>query len=486
MKRRTLKVRRLPNRLAGDPGRVIVRPFAPGPIDRVSSIADRLAKLSDQEVGRLLSKVLTSFGSRHRDIQSVLLRHYQRVQPHLDGRAPDSLARRLLIGSCVTSEYSLESVALFNPSIVEHPDQSGLAPGAVRFVMSVRACGEGHISSIEFRSGIVQPGGKIDFDPVAPTATPALPVEDRLYGREAFLQKLSEMHARHSFEQRLVGSLGETFTFDQLRAAIDGVRAQFAGIDKFDEQAKNVLWLARSNYHLDFPPESDLSERVIFPVTENESRGIEDARFVRFIEPDGRAAYYATYTAYNDVRILPQLIHTEDFLHFEIHTLNGCSAQNKGMALFPRRINGKYCMVARLDGENLFLLRSDNVYYWDEAVPLCRPTLAWEVVQIGNCGSPLETDAGWLLLTHGVGPMRQYWIGALLLDRDDPTTVLGHLEKPLLAPRASERDGYVPNVVYSCGAMIHHDTLIIPYGVADTYTRIATVPLPDLLAHLKS
>ncbi|MCH9001242.1 MAG: glycoside hydrolase family 130 protein, partial [Planctomycetes bacterium] len=301
-----------------------------------------------------------------------------------------------------------------------------------------------------------------------------------------FLQKLREMHGRHSFEQRLFGSLGETFTFDQLRAAIDGVRAQFAGIDKFDEQAQDVLWLARSNYHLDFPPESDLSERVIFPVTENESRGIEDARFVRFIEPDGRAGYYATYTAYNDVRILPQLIHTEDFLHFEIHTLNGCSAQNKGMALFPRRINGKYCMVARLDGENLFLLRSDNVYNWDEAVPLCRPTLAWEVVQIGNCGSPLETDAGWLLLTHGVGPMRQYWIGALLLDRDDPTTVLGHLEKPLLAPRASERDGYVPNVVYSCGAMIHHDTLIIPYGVADTYTRIATVPLPDLLAHLKS
>ena len=283
-----------------------------------------------------------------------------------------------------------------------------------------------------------------------------------------FLQKLSEMHGRHPQEQRLVGSLGETFTFDQLRAAIDRARAQFAGINKFDEQAENVLWLARSNYHLDFPPELDLSERVIFPVTENESRGIEDARFVRFIEPDGRVAYYATYTAYNDVRILPQLIHTEDFLHFEIHTLNGSSAQHKGMALFPRRISGKYCMVARLDGENLFLLRSDNVYYWDEAVPLRRPTLAWEVVQIGNCGSPLETDAGWLLLTHGVGPMRQYWIGALLLDRDDPTTVLGHLEKPLLAPRASERDGYVPNVVYSCGAIIHNDTLIIPYGVADT------------------
>lgn len=486
MKQRRLKVTRLPFRLTGDPGRVIVRPFFPGAMDRVLSIADRLSKLSDVEVDRLLSKVMASFGARHRDIESVFQRHYQHVQSHFDGRAPDSPARRLLIGSCLTSEYSLESVALFNPSLVKHPDQSGLARGALRFVMSLRACGEGHISSIEFRSGIVQPGGKIVLDPIAPTASPALPVEDRLYGRKAFLQKLSEMHGRQSLEQRLVGRLGETFTFDELRTVIHRARAQFTGIDRFDEQAEDMLWLAHSNYHLDFPPESDLSERVIFPVTENESRGIEDARFVRFIEPDGRAVYYATYTAYNGVRILPQLIHTTDFLHFEIHTLNGGSAQNKGMALFPRLVDGKYCMVARLDGENLFLLRSDNVYCWDEAVRLRQPTLPWEVVQIGNCGSPLETDAGWLLLTHGVGAMRQYWIGALLLDLNNPAKVLAHLNTPLLAPHLSERDGYVPNVVYSCGAIIHNDTLIIPYGVADTYTRIATVPLANLLASMKS
>jgi predicted GH43/DUF377 family glycosyl hydrolase len=242
-----------------------------------------------------------------------------------------------------------------------------------------------------------------------------------------------------------------------------------------------MRWLAHSNYDLDFSPESQLSERVIFPVSENESRGIEDARFVRFTYPEGRVTYYATYTAYNGFRVLPQLIETSDFRYFKVSTLNGRCVQNKGMALFPRKVNGQFVMAARLDGENIYLLQSENLSFWNESKLIHPPTCPWEFIQVGNCGSPIETERGWLLLTHGVGPMRQYWIGALLLDLDDPSRVLGHLAEPFLTPEPAERDGYVPNVVYSCGAMRHGDRLVIPYAVADTRIRFATVSIPEML-----
>ena len=247
-----------------------------------------------------------------------------------------------------------------------------------------------------------------------------------------------------------------------------------------------MLWLAHSNYELDFSPDAAISERVIFPVSSNESRGIEDARFVRYTHPDGRATYYATYTAYNGMRVLPQLIETSDFRYFKVNTLNGSCVQNKGMALFPRRVGDKFMMAARIDGENIFLLTSDNIHFWNDAKLIYAPRYPWEFVQVGNCGSPIETEAGWLLLTHGVGPMRQYWMGAILLDRDDPSKVLASLSEPLLVPNEDERDGYVPNVVYSCGALLHGARLIIPYAVSDSQTSIATVPIAELLGRLTS
>jgi len=481
-----LKVTRLPLELRADPTRVLARPYVPGSIERVCGVVARLAAMSDAQAERTLHGIVTAFESRHRNINEIFEAHYNHVAPHLDGMAPTSPLRQRLVGACLTLEYSLESVALFNPSIVLHTDQSGLPTGATRFIMSLRACGEGHISSIEFRSGVINADGSVTLDAASRTASYGRHVEERLYARTVFFQKLSEMEDGNALGAPLAESMPDEFTMDQLEGAIEALRPTQRIGNRFDEQAEGVLWLARSNYHLTFPSDSDLSERVIFPVTENESRGIEDARFVRFVEPDGRAIYYATYTAYNGVRILPQLIRTEDFLRFEIHTLNGPCVRNKGMALFPRRIGGDYWMVSRIDGENLFLAKSDNVYYWNNALPLRRPTLTWEIIQIGNCGSPLETDAGWLLLTHGVGPMRQYWIGALLLDLEDPTKVIGALDEPLMVPQADEQDGYVPNVVYSCGAIIRQDLLVIPYGAADSYTRIATVPLADVLARLTS
>jgi predicted GH43/DUF377 family glycosyl hydrolase len=268
-----------------------------------------------------------------------------------------------------------------------------------------------------------------------------------------------------------------------LKDAIERCRPREGSATLFKETTDNMLWLAHSNYELDFSPDSELSERVIFPVSENESRGIEDARFVRFTYPDGLVVYYATYTAYNGLRVLPQLIQTTDFRHFKVNTLNGRCVQNKGMALFPRKIGDDFVMASRLDGENIYLLRSDNIYFWSQSKLVYAPKYPWEFTQVGNCGSPIETERGWVLPTHGVGPMRQYRIGALLLDLEDPSRVIGELAEPILTANPAERDGYVPNVVYSCGAMRHEDRLVIPYAIADTHIRIATVSIPELLSH---
>jgi predicted GH43/DUF377 family glycosyl hydrolase len=292
------------------------------------------------------------------------------------------------------------------------------------------------------------------------------------------------MKAHRQWAEPVLALLDNEFTMSDLKYAIDRCRPH--GTDtSFTELADNMIWLAHSNYQLEFSPDIPLSARVIFPVSENESRGIEDARFVRFTHGDGRVCYYATYTAYNGFRVLPQLIETDDFRHFKINTLNGRCVQNKGMALFPRKIGSDFVMASRLDGENIYLLRSDNVHFWNESKLVREPKYPWEFVQVGNCGSPIETKDGWLLLTHGVGPMRQYWIGALLLDLEDPSRVIGDLREPMLMPNADERDGYVPNVVYSCGAMLHDDRLIVPYAISDSYSSIATVSLSELLSALR-
>jgi predicted GH43/DUF377 family glycosyl hydrolase len=293
------------------------------------------------------------------------------------------------------------------------------------------------------------------------------------------------MGAHDRVTNHLLEGLSETFTLDELETQIQDLRSTKFRLKDKHHAIDTVLWLARSNYEVIFGPEEQISERVIFPVSENESSGIEDARFVRFVDDDKSIIYYATYTAYNGFDILPQILETTDFLTFRMHTISGEAAQNKGMALFPRKINGNYVMLSRQDGVNNYIMFSDSLRFWNEAELLQEPAHPLEFVQVGNCGSPVETPEGWLALFHGVGPMRRYSIWAELLDLDDPSQVIGRLHEPLLTPDEHERDGYVPNVVYSCGSMIHGDVLIIPYGIADQRCRVATVSVSELLSRLK-
>jgi predicted GH43/DUF377 family glycosyl hydrolase len=480
-------VTRLPLRLAADPRRVIARSFNPGGPGRIRAVIERVRALSDEQVVAMVTALVADYRERHKDVRGIFRQHYAMALA-LVGEAPDpSEERRLLLGAYFTNEYSLEAVALFNPSMVEHPDQNGVAPGAVRFVMSLRACGEGHISSIEFRTGVVDAAHRVTVDAPTRFALTARPMDDALYDKESFVPKLREMNAHTPLAEPILAVLDSHFTISDLKYAIVRCRPQQGhGLTAYNELAESILWLAHSNYELEFSPDAQLSERVIFPVSESESRGIEDARFVRFVHGDGRVTFYATYTAYNGIRVLPQLIETADFRHFKINTLNGRCVQNKGMALFPRKVGERFIMASRLDGENIYLLASDNIHFWNESKLLYAPKHPWEFIQVGNCGSPIETEAGWLLLTHGVGPMRQYWLGALLLDLEDPSKVLGSLSEPLLVPNADERDGYVPNVVYSCGALLHGDQLVIPYAVSDSHTSVATVSITELLARLRT
>lgn len=391
--------------------------------------------------------------------------------------------RRLLIGSYFLAEYSLESAALFNPSIVPHPDQSDLPAGALRFILSLRATGEGHISSITFRIGIIHPDQRIEVQPTVGFLTEPHQIPNPVYEKALFERKLAELGLTGEFARRVMHKLEESFAMDDLRASLQ--REQFRlpdGMAQHDQDTSQGIWmLARSNYEVQFHPDQEMSERILFPATPSQRNGIEDARFVRFRDRDETHLYYATFTAYDGRVVMPELIETPDFLHFRFRTLNGPCAENKGMALFPRKIGGLYAMLARQDNENIYLMFSDNVHFWNECKLLLRPVYPWELVQMGNCGSPIETDAGWLVLSHGVGPMRQYCIGAFLLDTDDPSHVIGRLREPLIKPNESEREGYVPNAVYTCGALLHNGELIIPYGLADHATGFATVPLAEVL-----
>jgi predicted GH43/DUF377 family glycosyl hydrolase len=479
-----ITVTRHPDRFISDDRRVITRFFRFGDEARVMAVLHRVAALSDDEVGRLLQNVLHDFGDRHRRIEDILENHFDYIRPLLE--RPDDLSRerRLLIGSYFTMEYSIESAALFNPSIVPSPNQDGVGPGEQRFLMSLRATGEGHVSSIVFRTGKVDSRGEITFDPPSRYAARLRMRTDQVYEKNLFFYKLIEMAAYNETARVILDVLPDYFTYRDLDHTVAQMRDAPNNSGTFNETAENMLWLARSNYHLLVPPDADPSEVVIFPTSENESKGIEDLRLTRFVEDDGKVTYFGTYTAYNGFRILPQLLETEDFTDIKVHTLNGKYVQNKGMALFPRRIDGLYHMVSRLDGENMYLMKSDNTHFWNEAVRLQAPRYPWEFVQIGNCGPPIETPAGWVLLTHGVGPMREYCIGASLLDLEDPSKVIGHLRNPLIVPEDNEREGYVPNVVYTCGALLNGDLLMIPYAVSDSATTFATTSMADLLAVL--
>ena len=483
---RTRLVKRRPTLLNAASDRVITRPHLPGGAARAKALLRRVAKLTDEDVGHLLESIFQDFAPRHRNFRETLEQNFEHIIPLVPRCATLPVQRRQLIGAYLTAEYSVEAAALFNPSIVPHPDQSNLREGSCRFIMSFRATGEGHVSSIEFRSGIVDAHQDLYIDAVSPyVATPEIR-PDPTYERHHFLRKLEDIGASQAVANRILAGLDKHFTLGELEAQIEKFRSSRFHIKDKNEAIDMVRWLARSNYEVIFKADQQISERVIFPVTENESSGIEDARFVRFVDDDGSVNYYATYTAFNGFAILPQLLHTTDFLTFKIHTLSGNVAKNKGMALFPRKVNGRYVMLLRQDGVNNYIAFSDRLRSWNDAKRLQEPEHPLEFLQIGNCGSPVETPEGWLALFHGVGPMRRYSIWAELLDLEDPSKVLGRLDYPILAPDEHERDGYVPNVVYTCGGMLHGDALILPYGIADQRCRVATVSVPELLSRLKA
>ncbi|GAB4222961.1 MAG: glycoside hydrolase family 130 protein [Acidobacteriota bacterium] len=488
-----IEVERLDERFASDEGRVITRFWAPATPRHEREVIGRLLDMSEHDVREGARRTIEDFRDRHRDIERVLLAHERLVHDRLRTRADEadltllarletsalSHERRLLLGATFTQEYAVEAAAYFNPSIVPHPDQSGVPAGGLRYVLSFRAVGEGHLSSIVFRSGLIEPDGTIEEDPVGRFAERPEVIADPSYDRHTFALKLRELDAWNVTSAVILQGLPEQFELSELERSIAAHRQEFG--DAVDERTlRTMLWLAESNYAIRFEEACDLSERVLFPVSRNETRGMEDARFVRVVD-DGDVVYYATYTANNGFTAVPQLIETRDFLQFKIITLNGRSARGKGLALFPRRIGGRWAMLGRQDGENLTLMFSDNLHFWHEHRILLRPREPWESVLIGNCGSPLETDAGWLVLTHGVGPMRRYVIGAALLDRDDPSRVLGRLREPLLTPAEHEREGYVPNVVYSCGGLIHGERLYLPYAMSDTSSAMAVIGLEPLL-----
>jgi predicted GH43/DUF377 family glycosyl hydrolase len=480
-----VRVRRLPIRLESDERQIIARPFILGSA-RVRSLFNRLQKLSESQVELLLQQVERSYAHRHQHLRGILHEHYISGAEMIGFANGWSRSRQLLAGAYLTMEYSVASAALFNPSVVSHPDQSGVMPGECRIIMSLRATGEGHVSSIVFRTGRITADGSIGLDPLPATLHRSRISPDRFYVRSLFLRKLQEMRISGPPVDTVFGRLPERFTLAQLMQAVEQSRASLAGRTDSSDILATVLWLANSNYHIDLAPDAELSELVIFPMSDEAKNGIEDLRLVRFVDDDGQVTWYGTYTAFNGVRTLPMLMETRDFRRIEFCSLNGAGAMNKGMALFPRRIRGRYVMCTRVDGENLFLATSESVHFWDEATPLATPQDSWELMQIGNCGSPIETDSGWILLTHGVGPMRTYALGAMLLDLDNPARVIGKLREPLIVPTGEDREGYVPNVVYTCGALAHRGELFIPYAMADSKTGVAVVEIDELLRAMKS
>jgi predicted GH43/DUF377 family glycosyl hydrolase len=489
---KAITIKRTRHRLLPDARRVLAKPYHPGEElilpgqSRAQLLITRILAIPEAQIAALCADVLERFENRHDGFADTLERHFELVAQHIPKSARVTPERRTLIGAYFTHEYSVEAAALFNPSIVLAPDQQGVPRGASRFMMSLRAVGEGHLSSIEFRTGMFDAAGGITIDDASTRLVGGLRTAPTDFKKSSFRAKLLELGVDNALSARVLDPLADRFTLDHLETSLA------AFVEKVDtppaisfETVKVIRMLASSNYVTSFPTDTDPSERVIFPAGPHESHGMEDARFVRFTGEGGEVVYYATYTAYDGFEILPQLIETKDFARFTISTLNGAAAQNKGMALFPRRIGGKFVMLSRKDRENLHLSTSDDVHHWDDVTELFRPQNPWELMQIGNCGSPIETQAGWLVLTHGVGPMRRYAIGALLLDLEDPRRVLGYLPRPLLEPDEDEREGYVPNVVYTCGAIVHQDQLIIPYGLADSRVGIAQLALSELLGALR-
>jgi predicted GH43/DUF377 family glycosyl hydrolase len=468
--------------LTPDRSRVLLRPFEPSSDAIAQRVVAQVSALSDAEVERLLQQVLGEFSDRHQRLEQFFSDRCAHVRHRLNDGGTLSLARQALVGAYFTHEYSPESAALFNPSIVPHPDQQGLPPGALRFILSLRATGEGHISSVTFRTGSVSALHRITLAPPVPFVGEPERVPNASYEKGLFAQKLLEAGVHDELCTRIIAQLPQAFVPDDLQRVVAAELRNVNASDPAVELVVRAMWLlVEANYEVHFPPASAVSQRVLFPSTASQRNGIEDARFVRFQAEDGRFTYYATYTAWDGRLILPQLLETKDFLNFKFSTLNGPAVSNKGMALFPRTIDGRYAMLSRQDDENILLMFSNNLDFWQTPKVLLTPEQPWEFIKLGNCGSPIETDAGWLVLSHGVGAMRKYCLGAFLLDLNDPSRVIGRLREPLLSPNESEREGYVPNVVYTCGALLHGRELVIPSAMSDYATSFASVPLDELL-----
>lgn len=478
-------------KFSSDPSRVIAR-FHYTNDERSADIIGKVLAMSDDEANIALSQVLRGYSKRHRNISMIFEKHFNKLN-HLfkdleivQGKIDQS--RKVLIGSYFTMEYSIESAAFFNPSIVEAPDQSELRPDDKRVIISFRATGEGHVSSLVFRDGIIDKDNNITFEPVGKMLAEADIIKRHIYNKKSFKKKLCEMqNANHIIPSTpVIDKLNDSFTYGELKKCIEETRETIPHSATIEWYLDQIMWLASSHYEIKFSLDSAISERVIFPISETEKKGIEDARFVTFKEDNGEVTFYATYTAYDGMTILPKLLETKDFYQFKIRPIHGEIAKNKGMALFPRKINGKYAMLCRIDGVNNYIAFSDNISIWHEAKLIQEPKHPWEFIQIGNCGSPVETKDGWLVITHGVGPMREYVLGASLFELDNPEKEIGRLKTPLMMPNDKEREGYVPNAIYSCGSIIHNNDLIIPYGMADYASSYATINLAELLNELKN
>jgi len=510
-----------------DPSRIIAR-FLYVSDERSADIIRKVLAMPEKDVNIAMSQLLRGYSRRHRNISKVFEKYFNRLAPIFDkievNEEDLSAPQKALIGSYFTMEYSIESAAFFNPSIVEHPDQSEIGTGEKRVIFSFRATGEGHISSIVFRSGTLDKNNNLTIEPVGKMLAEADVIKRNVYEKKLFQKKLDELqeqanlivpaliekteelqkqenviapviidaHDEVQEQKNIISSdfvldkLNDSFTYGELMKNIELARKDPKITEDQLKIIIQMMWLASSHYEIHFTIDSAISERVIFPISATEQKGIEDARFVKFTDDNGEITYYATYTAYDGMATMPKLISTKDFYDFKILPINGEIAQNKGMALFPRKINGKYAMLCRIDGVNNYIAYSDSINIWRKAKIIQQPKYPWELVQIGNAGSPIETKEGWLVITHAVGSMREYSLGASLYDLENPEIEIGRLSSPLMVPNESEREGYVPNVIYSCGSMIHNDELVIPYAMSDHSSTYATVDLRELLDVLKA
>ncbi|MBD8488228.1 glycoside hydrolase family 130 protein [Echinicola sp. CAU 1574] len=476
-------------RFSPDSSRVVARFFWNGK-ERTEKMIDRVLSMGEEQVKLTLEQTLREFASRHRNISKIFHKHFEKIQEliKIKNDLYDSLSdfQKMLIGSYCTMEYSIESAAIFNPSIIKDFDQSYLEEGEMRVILSFRATGEGHISSIVFRRAIIDKNNNLQVMKSGDQIDLAEVTHKRLYDKNRFIKKLTEMNIPKKYSKSIMEDLPDNFEYYSLTTAVAKILNDKAISMERRMALNEMTWLVDSFYDVQFQMDSDLTERVLFPISNSESRGIEDARFVNFTESNGTEKVYATYSAYNGHNTLPKLLSTEDFYTFRVMPLHGEGAQNKNLALFPKKIKGKYAMLARIDGVNNYIMFSDKSTLWNSPMKIQEPQFPWEYTQIGNCGSPIWTKEGWLIITHGVGPMRRYSIGASLLDLEDPTIEIGRLKEPLLTPLEKERDGYVPNVVYSCGAIIHNANLILPYAVSDYSSTYAVISMDELLEALKN